>query len=147
MSAITRFQGTPDDVTDAVAARMRRNQSLSKPGHKFVMVIEESVLRYGVGDAAIMAEQLDHLMKVIERPSVWFGIIPFAVQRRPMWTLETFTAFDEQRVHVELLAAQVTVTVPDEVRLYLNAFDELATLAVSGEQAQALIRATMRPAG
>lgn len=32
MSAITKFQGTPDDVADAVAARIRRNRLLSKPG-------------------------------------------------------------------------------------------------------------------
>ncbi|HEY2579122.1 MAG TPA: helix-turn-helix transcriptional regulator [Streptosporangiaceae bacterium] len=145
MSAITRFQGTPDDVAEAVEARMRRNRVLSKLGRKFVMVIEESVLRYGVGDAAVMTEQLDRLLKVIELPSVWFGIIPFTVERRPMWTLEAFTCFDAERIRVELLAAQVTVTVPREVRLYLNAFDELAALAVSGDQARDLIHAAMGP--
>jgi transcriptional regulator with XRE-family HTH domain len=147
MSAITKFQGTPDDVVDAVAARMRRNRLLTRPGHRFAMVVEESVLRYGIGDAAVMTEQLDHVLKVMELPSVWFGVIPFTVERRPMWTLETFTIFDEQRVHVELLSAQVTLTVPREVRLYLDAFDELAALAVSGDQARDLIRAAMGPAG
>ena len=29
-----------------------------------------------------------------------------------MWTLEAFTVFDDTRVHIELLAAQVTVTYP-----------------------------------
>jgi hypothetical protein len=87
-----------------------------------------------------MAEQLDHLLKVIELPSVWFGIIPFSAEFRPMWTLEAFTCFDDERVHVELLAAQVTVTVPREIRLYLDAFDKLAALAVSGDQARELIR-------
>lgn len=100
------------------------------------MVIEESVLRYGIGDAAVMAEQLDHLLALMELPSVWIGVIPFSVERRPMWTLEAFTCFDQERVNVELPAAQVTVTVPREVRLYLDAFDKLAALAVSGDQAR-----------
>jgi hypothetical protein len=146
LSAITTFQHTPDDVAEAVAARMRRNQLLHAPGHRFALVAEEAVLRYRVGNAAIMAEQLDHLLKVIELPSVWFGVIPFTVEPRPVWTLETFTCFDEDRAHVELLAAQVTVTVPREIRLYLNAFDELAALAVSGDEARGLIVAAMRAA-
>jgi uncharacterized protein DUF5753/helix-turn-helix protein len=139
MSAITKFRGTPDDVTDAVAARMKRNQVLHKPGHRFVIVIEESVLRDRIADPAAMVRQLDHLLEVMALPSVWLGIIPFAAER-PMWTLETFTCFDQERVHVELLAAQVTVTAPREIRLYLDAFTELAALTVSGEQARALLR-------
>jgi transcriptional regulator with XRE-family HTH domain len=146
MSAITAFQGTPDDVADAVAARMKRNKILYAPGHRFAVVIEESVLHYRVGSAAIMAEQLGHLLDMMELPSVWLGVIPFTAEPRPLWTLETFTCFDEQRAHVELLSAQVTVTVPTEVRLYLKAFDGLAALAVSGDQARNVIRAARRGA-
>ena len=147
MSAITAFQGTPDDVADAVAARMERNKVLHEPGHRFAVVIEESILHHRLGDAAAMAGQLDHLLQVTTLPSVWLGVIPFTVEERPMWTLETFTCFDEERAHVELLAAQVTVTVPGEVRLYLDAFGALAALAVSGDQAQALIRAAREANG
>jgi hypothetical protein len=56
-----------------------------------------------------------------------------------MWTLEAFTIFDDARVHVELLAAQVTVTIPGEVVTYLRAFDQLARIAVYGPDARALI--------
>jgi transcriptional regulator with XRE-family HTH domain len=141
MSAITKFQGTPDDVANAVAARMKRNKVLQKPRHRFIAVIEESVLRYRIGDPSAMAEQLDHLLDVTALPSVWLGIIPFAAGPRPMWTLETFTCFDQERVHVELLAAQVTLTVAREIRLYLDAFDELAALAVTGDKARDLVQA------
>jgi transcriptional regulator with XRE-family HTH domain len=146
MSAITAFQGTPDDVADAVTARMKRNHVLYLPGHRFAIVIEESVLRYRIGGAAVMAEQLDHLLEAMALPSVSLGIIPFTADQRPMWTLEAFTCFDEERAHVELLAAQVTITVPREVRLYLNAFAQLSALAVTGNQAQALIRAAINAA-
>jgi transcriptional regulator with XRE-family HTH domain len=147
MSAITGFQGTPDDVADAVAARMARNRVLREPGHRFAVVAEESVLRYQVGDEAVMAEQRGYLLRVMELPSVSFGVIPFATRQRPMWTLETFTVFDEERVHAELLAAQVTVTTPREVRLYLAAFRNMSALAVFGESARELIRAAMTALG
>jgi hypothetical protein len=74
---------------------------------------------------------------------VALGVIPFTAKHRPMWTLEAFTCFDNQRTYVELLAAQITITVPREVRLYLDAFDQLSALAVTGDQALALIKAAM----
>lgn len=146
LSAITAFQDIPDDVADAVTARMKRNQVLYQPGHRFAIVIEESVLRYQIGDADVMAEQLDHLREAMTLPSVSLGVIPFTAGPRPMWTLEAFTCFDDQRAHVELLAAQITVTVPREVRLYLHAFAHLSALAVTGDQARALITAAMNAA-
>lgn len=139
MSAITTFQGTPDDVAEAVRARMSRNRVLNSEGRRFTMLIEESVLRYRVGGNEVMLAQLGHLMSVTALPNVRLGIIPFTTEDRPMWTLEAFTVFDDARVHVELLAAQVTVTVPGEVVAYLRAFDQLSRLAVYGPEARARI--------
>lgn len=147
MSAITAFQGTPDDVEDAVAARMNRNRILNTGNHRFSMVLEESVLRYRVGSPEIMAGQLGHILGLMSLPSVSLGVIPFSVDSRPMWTLETFTVFDDARVHVELLSAQVTVTAPGEVTLYLRAFDKLKDLAVFGREARALITAAINAHG
>jgi transcriptional regulator with XRE-family HTH domain len=144
LAAITTFQGTPDDVANAVAARMKRNKILYEPDHRFAVVVEESVLRYPVGGSSVLASQLVHLLEVMSLPSVWLGIIPFTAQARSMWTLETFTCFDEARAHVELLSAQVTVTAPTELQLYLRAFDGLAALAVSGKPAGALIEAAIQ---
>jgi hypothetical protein len=78
------------------------------------MLIEEAVLRYRLGGAETMAGQLGHLLDAITLPSLALGVIPFSADERPMWTLETFTVFDDSRVHVELLSAQVTVTAPSE---------------------------------
>lgn len=143
MSAITAFQGTPDDVGDAVRARMDRNRILRAAGHHFTMLIEESVLRYRLGDAEVMAAQLGQLLTVTALPNVSLGVIPFSAPAREMWTLEAFTVFDDARVHVELLSAQVTVTVPSEIVLYLRAFERLATLAVYGGEARTLITAAI----
>ena len=75
------------------------------------------------------------------------GVIPFSARARPMWTLEAFTVFDDARVHVELLSAQVTVTAPSEITLYARAFDKLADLAVYGPQARPLITAAIDALG
>jgi transcriptional regulator with XRE-family HTH domain len=139
LSSITTFRETPNDVADAVAARVSRNHVLSSPGKRFVMIIEESVLRCGVGDAETMMAQLGHLMTVTALGNVTLGIIPMATLQRPMWTVESFNVFDDATVHVELLSAQVTVTVPGEIVVYLRAFDQLARLAAYGAEARSLI--------
>jgi len=90
-----------------------------------------------------MAAQLGRLLSVIAFPAVSLGVIPFSAPGRRMWTLEAFTVFDDARVRVELLSAQVTVTAPGEITLYARAFDKLAELAVYGTQARSLITAAI----
>jgi hypothetical protein len=86
-----------------------------------------------------MLAQLGHLMTVTSLPNVRLGIIPTSALDRPMWTVESFNVFDDAMVHVELLSAQVTVTVPGEIVIYLRAFEQLAKLAAYGAEARTLI--------
>lgn len=143
LSTITAFYNSPERVDDVVAARMNRNRVLHREDHRFMVVLEESVLRYQIGDPEVMTDQLHYLLNVTVLPSVSLGVIPFSTRKRPMWTQETFNIYDDLQVHVDLLSALVTVTAPSEVKLYVNAFDELAKLAVYGEQARALIMAAI----
>jgi Domain of unknown function (DUF5753)/Helix-turn-helix domain len=138
LSAISAFHGTPDDTEDAVAARVSRNRVLQDGNHRFALLIEETVLRYRIGSPDVMGAELGYLLKATELPWVALGVIPAAVQR-DIWPLEQFTVFDDNRVHVELLSAQVTVTVPSEIILYVRAFERLARLAVYGDSARALV--------
>jgi transcriptional regulator with XRE-family HTH domain len=147
MSTITEFQQTPDDVDDAVRARISRNRILASEARRFTMLLEESVLRYQVGDKETMTAQLGYLLSCTAMPNVRIGVIPFSAESRSMWTLESFNVFDDARVHVETLTAVVTVTVPGEVVVYLRAFDRLASLAVYGDEAQALITAAISVLG
>lgn len=143
LSAITAFRGTPDDVDEAVAARMNRNQMLRAGQHRFALLVEEAVLRYRLGDTDTMAAQLGYLLEATGLPEVSLGVIPFATSGRPAWPLESFTVFDDERVHVELLSAQVTVTAPSEITLYARAFERLGGLAVHGAAARELINSAI----
>lgn len=148
MSAITRFQGTPDDVEQAAAARVARSHVIREGNHKVALLIEESVLYSRFGDEHTMAAQLGYLLTVMSLPNVSFGIIPSGTRRdQSMWILETFMIFDEVEVQVELLAAFVTVTAPSEIAAYVKAFTELADLAVRGSKARALITAAIDTLG
>ncbi|MEV8099294.1 helix-turn-helix transcriptional regulator [Kitasatospora sp. NPDC085879] len=138
LGAVTRFVGTPDDTAEAVAARLARSRFLYEGGHRFVVVMEEWVLRAAVADRTAMAGQLRHLHAVLPLASVSLGIIPTGTARR-LWPMEAFYLYDERRVVVETLTAEINVTQPREIADYARAFAELAASAVWGTEAKALI--------
>jgi hypothetical protein len=143
LRSITEFQGTPDDVSDAVQARLNRSRVVHKGNHRFALLLEEAVLYYRVCDDGAMAAQLRYLLEVMSRPNLSLGIIPFTA-RRTVWPLEAFYAFDDDLVAVETLTAEVNITAPGEIRTYLKAFAELSSIAVHGAEARAGITRALR---
>lgn len=146
LKAITAFQGTPDDVADAVAARLDRSRVIREGDHRFALLLEEAVLHYRVCDDEAMRDQLEHLLTVMRRPNVALGIIPKQA-RRTVWPLEAFYSFDDQQVAVETLTAEINLTTPGEIHTYLRAFAELSRVAVRGELAKGLIRDALSTLG
>ncbi|WKK23742.1 DUF5753 domain-containing protein [Streptomyces olivoreticuli] len=146
LESVAWLRDLPDDIPEAVAARLARARVLREGDHRFVMLLEEDVLRHQMGNAETMAGQLGHLLSVMSLPSVSLGVIPSKGQRS-IWTLETFNVYDDEQVNVELLTASVTVTAPGEVRDYLKLFAELQKRAVYGAQARSLIAAAIEALG
>ncbi|WP_059013462.1 helix-turn-helix domain-containing protein [Streptomyces specialis] len=138
LRGIARFHGAPDDVHEAAAARVQRSSIIHRPGRRFLLLIEEAVLHYQLGDADAMAAQLGHLLTAGALPAVSLGIIPADLPDRRIRPLETFHMYDDL-VAVEMLTARVTVTQPSEVAQYRRAFEELRQLAVYGAEARALV--------
>ncbi|MFT2019700.1 helix-turn-helix domain-containing protein [Streptomyces sp. 796.1] len=146
LQSVVWLRDLPDDIPQAVAARLARARVLREGDHRFVMLIEEDVLRHQMGDANTMAQQLRHLSSAMSLPSVSLGVIPVKGQR-PIWPVETFNVYDDEQVTVELLTAKVTVTAPSEVRDYLKTFAELQRQAVYGRQARSLIASAIQALG
>ncbi|MFJ2002191.1 helix-turn-helix domain-containing protein [Streptomyces chartreusis] len=140
LSSIADFRGLPvNDGAAAAAARVERSRVIHEPGHRFVMLIEESVLYSQLGDADAMAAQLGYLLTAGALPQVALGIVPMATRQRPQWPLETFHIYDSNVVSVEFLSAEVNITQPSEIALYLKAFEQMRSMAVYGADARALI--------
>lgn len=146
LSAFAEFHEAPRDIDEAITARVARSRLLYEGDHRFAMIVEESVLYDRIADDDVMAGQLGQLLEGMSLPSVSLGIIPTGVRRR-LWTMETFSIYDEQRVFVELLSAGVTVTQPREIALYSKGFRELATHAVYGSKARTLITTAIAAIG
>jgi hypothetical protein len=126
------------DVDAAVAARMQRQNLLYAGGRRFEIVIEEQALLTQVGDADIMAGQLDRLLAMLSSPVLTLGVIPARASRHAL-AQGSFWIFDEARVQVETVSALVAVTQPAEIGLYMQVFQLLQRSAVYGRGARELI--------
>jgi transcriptional regulator with XRE-family HTH domain len=135
-----RFRRLPiDDSADAARARLERNRVIHEAGRRFLLVMEEGVLRHQMGDSDAMAAQLGFLLTAGALPAVSLGIVPQTATDRPQWPRETFHMYDDRLVSVELVTARVRINQPSEVAMYIQAFEELRSMAVYGAQARALI--------
>ncbi|MGH3341347.1 MAG: helix-turn-helix domain-containing protein [Carbonactinosporaceae bacterium] len=133
----------PDDREDAVPARMERQRVLYVGDRRFLFVVEEPVLRTLVGGSDVMLGQLDRILAVMSLPRMSVGIIP-ALRDRKIWPAEGFLMFDDTKVQVETVSAQLTVTQPREIAVYARTFEWLQRSAVYGGQARALVTSAIR---
>lgn len=130
--------GAPDDIDEAVRARLRRQEVLYQREKKFHFVLTEAALRFRLCPPDVMLGQLDRLVTLSALPNVRLGVIGF---RTPYgiapW--HGFWIFDRERVVVETYSAGLNLAGPAEVALYEGVFDRLAAVASYGGAARQLI--------
>jgi len=141
-----KFLGTPNDLEEAVAARMERQRVLYHGGKRFVALLEEQALRTWFGTAETQAGQLDRLLALISLPNVSLGIIPMMTERSAVGSTG-FWIFDEALVALETPTASIEVNRPQECQLYARMFEALKTPAVFGRTARGLITKTLDELG
>lgn len=134
MARVIDFYGIPDDLEAGVAARMERQQILYRGDHRFHFIVAEQALHTLVGGPEVMIGQLDRLRTILSLPRVSFGIIPQdAPYRVPT---NQFILFDDRLVNVETISAELAITQPREIGLYIKAFQELSGMALYGQHAR-----------
>jgi uncharacterized protein DUF5753 len=138
MGRIIQFSGVRDDLEKAVAARMARQRLLGGAGRRFAVVLEEWALYSRIGSREMMVGQLGHLLNLATQPMVSLGIVRLESDRT-MWSSPGFWIFDEERVVMETPTAELTITQPREIAVYVRVFSELASMAVYGSAARSLI--------
>lgn len=129
----------PQQDRDAAARdRLAAQRVLDDPAKRFRFVLAEGALRWRVGGAELMAEQVDHLGVVAGHGNVRLGVIP--------WTAETgvaalhgFHAYDDRLVTLTALTANAVITDPVDVGEYLALFEKLERIAVHGDELRRLL--------
>lgn len=133
------------DVSEAVDVRMERQKVLETGVHRFHFLLAEQAMYTGVGDDMVMADQLSKLAGTIGHPRVALGIVPASAPFTGI--THGFSLFDNNRVMVETISAELTVTTPTEILLYEKTYKDLADQAVYGGPAQTLIRKALAGLG
>ncbi|WP_084960220.1 helix-turn-helix domain-containing protein [Thermoactinospora rubra] len=139
LTALMHRRGLPNDIEEAVQVRVDKQHIIHEPDRRIAVILEESVLRQPIGGAEVMTAQLGHLLTVSALPTISLGIIPLGADRSTIWPVEGFFMFDDAEVTVELVSGHLTITRPHEIAMYAQVFTELASLAVYGKAARALI--------
>jgi transcriptional regulator with XRE-family HTH domain len=142
MARFIGFHDLPNDLDQAVAARLERQQLLYSGDRRFVVLLEEQALRTQVGGTQTMAGQLDRLITLMSLQRVSLAVIPAAAERHTT-PAAGFWIFDDEAAQVETVSAELTITQYREVALYAKKFALLQRSAVTGPHARALITQAM----
>jgi hypothetical protein len=128
----------PNDIHEAVQARMKRQELLYRPDKRFHFVLTEAALRLRLCSPEVMLGQLDRLVTLSALPNVKLGIID-ATTQYVVGPWHGFWLRDTRRVMVETFSAELNLAQPQEIELYGTIFDHFAAVASYGRSARSII--------
>ncbi|MFI9340341.1 helix-turn-helix domain-containing protein [Streptomyces sp. NPDC052773] len=135
-----------DDLNQRVAARLARQELMStrrKPPSEFSFIIEQAVLERHTGGEDVTREQLDHLLRVIDRHwNVQLQIMPLRQPDHPgldgpLQLLESpenrWFGYSEGQENGRLISA------PKELSILQQRYGKLRTQALTPEDSRSLL--------
>ncbi|GGT66862.1 transcriptional regulator [Streptomyces purpureus] len=135
---LSRHNLGEDMLTRTISSRIERQQALYDSGKRLQFVITEPVLRWRIVSAARMAEQIDRLLFLSRRPNIGIRIVPLSARQEDIAN-HAFVIRDDRTVTVETVHAEIVVTDPRDVALYVRKFEGFAAMALSGDEMRAML--------
>jgi transcriptional regulator with XRE-family HTH domain len=146
---------TEQQVRDLAGIRTARQRVLDREPSPLRLwaVVDEAALHRVADSPAVMADQLDHLASMAQRPNVTIQVVPFVTGVNPY----SFGAFrvlgfpwegDAGVVYTEHRDGAVFLEESHEVQAHVLVFQHLVTLALSPDETIATLReraARLRP--
>lgn len=129
---------TEETVRRTVSARLERQEVLYDEAKQFRFVITEPVLRWLIVPPMVMVGQLDRLASASRLPNIDVRVVPMAGRKHDIPN-HAFVIRDDRAVTVETVHAEVVVTDPRDVALYVSKFDGFAQDALVGGELIALL--------
>lgn len=130
-----------DDVEHRVAARMERQQVLSRL--QLWAICDEAVLHRVVGGDQVMREQTLRLVELADEPHVTIQVIPFGVGAHPgmpgSFVVMDF-ATDPNVVYIDSMAGDLFLEEESEVRRYTGIYEHLRAVALSPRDSVELMK-------
>jgi transcriptional regulator with XRE-family HTH domain len=135
------------DSEDQVTQRLERQQVFDKGSPPaFEALLDESVLYRKVGNAEIMAEQLNHLLSIAERDDISIRIVPLSadIKRFTYSFLLATVGSGKQVGYAESVLKGRIVERPEDVAELRRSWVRLSSVALSKQDSIDLIQKTLK---
>ncbi|MFI0447600.1 helix-turn-helix domain-containing protein [Actinomadura sp. 6N118] len=141
---------TPQEIQRRIEVRMRRQQVVERQPRplELQVVLDEAVLRRRIGDAAVMIEQVSHLLRMSTLPHVEILVLPLDAQQRILggsFTLLEFPPLYDapfpDTVHTESLTLHYLED-ERETNMYRLAHHHMRQTALPPEESRLLLDQT-----
>jgi transcriptional regulator with XRE-family HTH domain len=133
------FQEDERTIERRVEARVERQKLLDREDvRELIFIVDEAAVRHVVGGPQAMAEQLEHITALADRPDVTFRVIPFSVGgyiglRGPFSLLQFPGQDDADVVYLEGLESAFFHDNDERTGQYRGIFEDLESKALSEE--------------
>ncbi|GAA3735254.1 transcriptional regulator with XRE-family HTH domain [Spinactinospora alkalitolerans] len=123
------------DVAEAVQSRLNRQSVLFDTERRFHFVLTEAALRWKLGDARMMAAQMDRISNLSTLTNVRVGVLSWE-RSVPQVPKSAFVIRDEREVAVEGFTTHQSITDPRDIAFHLQLFELFADSAVYDGEAR-----------
>lgn len=140
-----QLYGTPGDVESAGGRKRReRRRILDDRTRDFQTLFWEPALRTRQFPAEVLSEQLEDLVDNLRRGRG--GIVPLSADLS-VSPMHGFWIYDDDRMLVETISAELCLTDAEAIAPYVRVFDELSRSALRGLAVIRLVEAVRRDLG
>ncbi|MFJ3628561.1 helix-turn-helix domain-containing protein [Streptomyces albidoflavus] len=137
-AVLKRHDLSEDALARTISGRLERQAVLYDSAKSLQFIITEPVLRWRIVPPQMMAAQLDRLASLSRLPHVDIRVVPLAIQQQDIAN-HAFVIRDGRMVTIETVHAEVVVTDPRDVDLYVEKFNGFASVALSNEKLHILL--------
>lgn len=133
-----------EQATEAIAQRQLRLYDHEQP-LGLCAVVGEAALRRQLGGVDVLAEQLEHVLRVTQLPNVRLRVIPFDVDQPAICGPLALVEFDEFPTagYAEYPTGGLVLDQLDEVARFALIFDDLLAAALSPAESRTLVESRL----
>lgn len=137
-AVLRRHDLSDDTLARTISGRLDRQAVLYDSSKSLRFIITEPVLRWRIVAPSVMAAQLDRIVSVSRLAHVDIRVVPLNIQQNDMAN-HSFAIRDDRMVTVETVHAEVLVTDPRDVAVYVRKFDGFERVALAGDDMRNLL--------
>jgi transcriptional regulator with XRE-family HTH domain len=137
-AVLRRHDLSEDALRRTISGRLDRQAVLYEKSKSLRFIITEPALRWRIVSPQMMAAQLDRIVSLSRLAHVDIRVVPLDARQNDIAN-HAFVIRDDRMVTVETVHAEVVITDPRDVGVYVMKFDGFEEVALSGDGMRGLV--------